>query len=153
MFQDLRDPNGPVRSATELVIEDRELVNRIGSSFGRLQSEVVAPTVARGLDVLNRRGAMDIELKVDGRLITLKHLSPLARAQDMDDLAILERTIQVTPEESFALGVKVEDLGAWVAEKTGLDPRLIRDPAERQKIQEQAAQLLDESQKQQQAAA
>lgn len=145
LFQSLRDPNGPVRSATEIAIDDRELVNRVGSSFGRLQTEVVEATVKRGLDVLARRGAMPV-LRIDGREVTLKHLSPLARAQDMDDLMTLQRTLEVTPEASIALGIKVEELGAWVAQKTGLDPRLIRDPAEREQLQQQAKQLIAQGQ-------
>ena len=145
LFQSLRDPNGPVRSATEIAIDDRELVNRVGSSFGRLQTETVEATVVRGLDVLARRGAMP-KLKVDGREVTLKHLSPLARAQDMDDLMTLQRTLEVTPEASIAIGIKVEDLGAWVAKKTGLDPRLIRDPAEKKVLQKQAAAMIAQGQ-------
>lgn len=152
LFQDLRDPNGPVRSATEIAVADRELVNKIGSSFGRLQTEVVEATVVRGLDVLQRRGAMP-KIRVDGREVTLKHLSPLARAQDMDDLLTLQRTLEVTPEASVAIGIKIEELGAWVAQKTGLDPRLIRDPAEREAIQKQAAEAIQAGQVPQKAAA
>ena len=33
LFNDLRDPSGPVRTATEIAIEARELAKRIGSAF------------------------------------------------------------------------------------------------------------------------
>lgn len=145
LFQNLREPSDAVVSATQVAIEDRELVNQIGSSFGRLQTEVVEASVVRATDILARRGSMP-ELKIDGRQVTLKHLSPLARAQDMDDLLTLQRTLEVAPEASIAIGIKIEDLGAWVAKKTGLDPRLIRDPAERKQLQDQAAQIIAQSQ-------
>lgn len=150
LFQQLRKPDDAVVSATQYGIEYRELIDKIGSSFGRLQTEVVEATVVRGLDVLARRGAMPA-IKVDGREVTLKHLSPLARAQDMEDLLTLQRTLEVTPEASVALGIKVEELGAWVAQKTGLDPRLIRDPAEREQLQQKAAELIAQSQQAQAA--
>ena len=47
LFNDLRDPTGAVRSATEVAIESRELAKRIGSAFGRLQTEVLVPILKR----------------------------------------------------------------------------------------------------------
>lgn len=145
LFENLREPAGPVRSATEIAIEDRELVNQIGSSFGRLQTEVVEATVQRCVDVLSRKGYMP-PLRIDGRTITLKHQSPLARAQDMDDLMTLERTMAAIPQEVAPMAIKIEELGAWVAKKTGLDPRLVRSEQERMQMQAQAAQLLAQTQ-------
>lgn len=141
LFENLREPSDAVVSATQVAIEHQELISKIGSSFGRLQTEVVEATVVRGLDVLAKRGAMP-DIKVDGREVTLKHLSPLARAQDMEDLLTLQRTLEVAPAESVALGIKVEELGSWVATKTGLDPRLIRDAGERAELQQKAAELI-----------
>lgn len=150
LFQHLRDPAGPVRSATEIAIEDRDLVEQIGSSFGRLQTEVVEATVGRGIDILARRGSMP-NIRLDGRQVTLKHLSPLARAQDMDDLLALQHTLGTVPQEVAALGIKIEELAAWVARKTGLDPHLIRDEGEREQLQERAAQLIAQAQQAQAA--
>lgn len=147
LFQHLREPDDSVISATQFAIEDRELVNQAGSSFGRLQTEVVEATTVRAVDILGQRGAM-AQMRIDGRLLTLKHLSPLARAQDMDDLLTLQRTLEITPEASVAIGIKIEDLGSWVAEKTGLDPRLIRDPQEKAALQQKAAELIAQSQAQ-----
>ncbi len=152
LFQHLREPSDSVISATQFAIESRELVDKIGSSFGRLQTEVVEATVARSVDLLSRRGSM-ANLRVDGRQITLKHTSPLARVQDMDDLETLRLTLESAPEEAIALGIKIEDLGGWVAEKTGLDPRLIRDPGEKAQLQAQAAELLANQQQQEVKAA
>ena len=150
LFQHLREPSDAVVSATQFALESRELVDKIGSSFGRLQTEVVEATVARAVDVLSRRGSM-ANLRVDGRQVTLKHTSPLARVQDMDDLETLRLTLESAPEESIALGIKVEDLGSWVAEKTGLDPLLIRDKGEKEQLKAQASELLANSQQAQAA--
>jgi hypothetical protein len=147
LFQNLREPSDAVISATQFAIEDRELVNQIGSSFGRLQTEVVEASVSRIIDVLAQRRSMP-NIRLDGREVILKHTSPLARAQDMDDLITLQRTLEAAPEEAIALGIKVEELGTWVAQKTGLDPRLIRDPGERAQLQKQAAEIIAAQQQQ-----
>lgn len=147
LFQQFRDPSDAVISATQFAIEDRELIDQVGSSFGRLQTEVVEATVSRTVDVLSRRGAM-APVRIDGRQITLKHTSPLARAQDLDDLITLQQTLESVPPESIPIGIKIEELGTWVAEKTGLDPRLIRDPGEKAQLAEQAAELIAASQQQ-----
>ena len=146
LFQHLREPSDAVISATQFAIEDRELVNEVGSSFGRLQTETVEATISRVVDVLSRRGSMP-NMRIDGRQVTLKHTSPLARVQDLDDLITLQRTREAAGgDEIFGMGVKIEELGTWVAEKTGLDPRLIRDPGEKAALQQQAAQLIAQGQ-------
>lgn len=145
LFQHLREPSDAVVSATQFATEFRELVDEAGSSFGRLQTETVEATISRVVDVLSRKEQMP-NIRIDGRQITLKHTSPLARAQDIDDLTTLQRTLEVAPDESIAIGIKVEDLGSWVAEKTGLDPRLIRDPAEKAQLQQIAAQIIADGQ-------
>jgi hypothetical protein len=148
LFQMLREPEDAVVSATQFAIENRELVNQMGSSFGRLQTEVVEASVRRGIDILSRRGAMP-NIRVDGRQVTLKHTSPLAKAQDMDDLITLQQTLEtagLAGPEAVAVGIKVEELATWVAKKTGLDPRLIRDQGEREALQQKAAEIVAQAQ-------
>lgn len=150
LFQHLREPDDSVVSATQFALEFRELVNQTGSSFGRLQTEVVEATIARVLDLLSQRGVMP-NIRLDGRTMTLKHTSPLARAQDLEDLVTLQQTLEAAPEASIALGIKIEELGSWVAKKTGLDPLLIREPSERKVLQRMAAEIIAQSQQAQAA--
>jgi hypothetical protein len=70
-------------------------------------------------------------LPIDGQRVALKHTSPLAKAQDLDDLFSLERMQQSVPPEALVLGVKLEELGTYVARKMGIDPALIRPEAEK----------------------
>ncbi len=145
LLDDQLKPEGPVRSATEVAIEERERVETIGSSFGRLQTEIIDGTVQRTTHLGREIGILAQSLRADGRLIKLQHQSPLARAQDMDELMTLARTLEVvTPlgPEVLALGLKVEEIPDWVAQKAGLDPRLRRTEGEREQLQEQAAQII-----------
>lgn len=154
LFEQEFRPDGPVRSATEIVIEDRKLAEDNSSVLGRQQTELVEPVTARGVSILAENGSIP-PIRVDGRSITLKHQSPQARAQDMDEIIQLQFGMEVLAplgQELVGIGLRVEDLSAWVAKKMGWDPELIRPKAERAKLQQDAAKLLADTRGQQQAA-
>lgn len=93
------DPLGPidlpVKSATEMSLRQQELAKRIGSAFGRLQYELIAPLVNRMLHILEEFGLIDIQnYRVDGQIIAIQHVSPLALAQDEENLMALMRWVQ-----------------------------------------------------------
>jgi hypothetical protein len=79
-------PEGPVRSATEIVERMKELQGDIGAAFGRLNQEGVTPIILRCLDILDEIGEIVLPLKIDGREIAIQPLSPLAQVQAMDDV-------------------------------------------------------------------
>lgn len=135
LFNDLRDPTGAVRSATEVAIESRELAKRIGSAFGRLQTEVLIPIITRVVSILTRRGLLDA-IKLDGKDIDIKFMSPLARQQDAEDILTVQQAVQFVlnnagPDQA-KIGFKLEDFGAWVAEKSGMPASLVRSQAEKE---------------------
>ena len=101
LFNDLRDPTGAVRSATEVAIESRELAKRIGSAFGRLQTEVLVPIIKRVAAILTRRGLIQ-PLQLDGQDIEIKFTSPLARAQDAEDILNVQQAVAVCIAECRA---------------------------------------------------
>jgi hypothetical protein len=135
LFNDLRDPTGAVRSATEVAIESRELAKRIGSAFGRLQTEVLIPIITRVVAILTRRGLIEA-IKLDGKDIDIKFMSPLARQQDAEDILTVQQAVQFVltnagPDHA-KIGFKLEEFGAWVGEKSGMPASLIRSQAERE---------------------
>ena len=73
-----------------------EFTQRIGSSYGRLQTEFVERGLHRSVALLKSIGKMP-DFKIDGREITLKHLSPLARAQDQEELLGLQTAVAMAP--------------------------------------------------------
>lgn len=76
----------PVKTATEISLRQQDLAKRIGSAFGRLQFEFIAPLVRRLLDILDSLGMIDIGPLVQGNAINVRHVSPLAMAQDEEDV-------------------------------------------------------------------
>jgi len=98
MFADPLGPiDLPVKTATEVAYRQQELAKRIGSAFGRLQYEMITPLINRVLYVLNEwklLPTMGDKLIIDGRLIGVKHESPLAAAQDQESVMAIQQFIQ-----------------------------------------------------------
>lgn len=144
LFNDMRDPTGPVRSATEIAIEARELAERMGSAFGRLQTEVLIPILQRVAFILQRRGIIE-PIQIGGKEIAVKFTSPLARAQDSDDLLAVQQayefTLATAGPQMAPLQFKVEDFGKYASEKMGAPSELLRSETERKQVASNAAQV------------
>ncbi len=144
-FENLQ--KGPVQSATAWMIADRRAIAETGGAYGRLQNELVAKRTERAIQILADQGRVP-PIRVDGRNIQLEYQSPLARAQDQEELLDMQQGMALVKEiapEALPLGIKIEDLAAFVANKLGMDPRLIRSPEERDQRLAQAQQLVQEN--------
>lgn len=98
MFADPLGPiDLPVKTATEVAYRQQELAKRIGSAFGRLQYELITPLINRILFVLNEWQMLPTlgdKVSVDGRLVGVKHESPLAAAQDQESVMAIQQFVQ-----------------------------------------------------------
>ena len=134
------DLEDPVRSATEQMLRNQEMLRNAGASFGRLKTEMLEPIVKRGLGILKREGRLP-DIKLDGKEITLKMQSPLAKAEAMEDFnnfQIWFAQLSQLPPEIQALGAKLENIPNWTAEKLGLPSNeLARTEDEIKQAQEQ----------------
>lgn len=122
-----------------------------GSDYGRLQTEFVDKIVKRGINILQRRGLIP-PIRVDGKEVTIKHTSPLSRAQDQEDLLAYDQLMgRLAPlgMEVTALGIKIEDVPDYIADKLGIPQSLRRDDIEREDLQNKVAELLAQAQGQQ----
>ena len=73
-------------TATEVLERSAETARLLGATYGRLQSELLTPLVARSLAILARRGEVPPVLLDQGR-VALRYESPLARVQGRADAA------------------------------------------------------------------
>jgi len=149
------DPYGntkqPVKSATEMSLRSQELLMDAGSAFSRLQSEFIEKIIKAVVYILKEEGKLG-DFKVDGREVTIKHTSPLARAQDQEDLLAMQQFMEMGAgfgPEVFALGAKVEDTVSWIGKKLGIEQKLLRTEQERIEMQKQAAAAMQQQQEQQ----
>lgn len=132
---------GPIKTATEISLADRNRLWAMNGEFNRVQEELLFKIMARGIDILQRRGLIP-KFKIDGREVTVRFVSPFARSQDGEDVLALQKTISLVSvfgPEALQLGFKSEDLARWASSKNGVDMTMVRTKAEQeQKVKETA---------------
>ena len=145
------DPLGeitdPVRSATENVIRQQEMLKKRGANFGRLRSEFIFPLVDRVTQILVDAGKIP-DIKVDGRDVTLKMESPLASAEQQDNVSNLLmylNAISGLPDEVKLLGAALESVPSFLVENLNLPTELARS---KEQIKEAQQLILQQAQEQ-----
>lgn len=144
----LADPmpsfNDPVRTATEISIRNSNMLKNSGAQLGRLKSEWVEPVIERCVDILQKNGKLP-KISIDGREVTIKHTSPLAKIEDQEDLIGFNEflnTMGVMEQYSpglTALTVKLEKAPSYLANKFGGFEELMRT---KQETEETAATVV-----------
>jgi hypothetical protein len=138
----LRRAEGPVKTATEIAIDDRDLLMEEHATFGRLQTELVDRTVQRFLRIMQDLGLSPV-IKIDGREVTLKHTSPLSRIQDSEEVLSIQRFYEVgnatVGPEVMALSTNIQAVPKQLAKRLGVPAELLRSDEEIAELQQQAA--------------
>ena len=132
--------NMSARSATEIVERMKELAQNMGAAFGRLITETMVPIIRRVLHIMNEKGLIELPLKVNGLEVKVVPISPLAKAQNLEEVNEVMQFFQI----ANALGpggmseVKPDAIAAFVADKLGVPSDLRTSEEEKQMIQKQA---------------
>jgi hypothetical protein len=88
----LGELDAPVKSATEIAMRAQSVAKMLGSAYGRMQGEGAEQIMLRGLYILEELGMVDLSgFTIDGSNIAIQHVSPLAVAQDQDELTAMTR--------------------------------------------------------------
>ena len=140
----LGDPNKTPASATEVAERMADLSRKIGSAFGRLQSEMVQPLLQRVVYILQKQGRIEMPT-VNGREVKIRSVSPLAQAQSNQDIVSLNRFLQTVAgsfgPEILNILISSEETALYLAKKFGVPDNLIRDADERQQLVQMAQQM------------
>jgi len=151
--ESLPPDNMSARSATEVVERMKELSQNLGSAFGRLINETMIPVVSRMLQVMDEKGLITLPLKVNGLEIKISPVSPLAMAQNMEEVQNVLQYAQIAqgagPEG--AMSIKVDEMMDYIAEKLAVPQRLRPTPQERMIIKQQMQQQAQQQQMMQMA--
>ena len=136
-------------TATEVAERMADLSRQIGAAFGRLQAELVNPVLQRVIYILKKQGRIKIPV-VNGREIKIKSSSPLAQAQQQQDVATIDRFLamvqsRVGPQLLNVL-VKQDEVAKYVAKKLGVPEQLIRSQEEMQEAAQQMQQMMQQQQ-------
>lgn len=146
---------GPVKSATEISVADRNRLWAMNGEYSRIQAELLGRIVARGVFILQKKGLIP-KFKLDGKSVTVKYTSPFATTQNADDLISLQKTIQTLlglgPQvgpAAVGTGLNVKDIPGYVARLNGVPESLIMTDADRQQLMQngmQAQQMMQQNQ-------
>lgn len=152
MFGDpLGDVNNPVKTATEISLRQQDLAKRIGSAYGKLQYELIAPLINRCLDILDDLDLIDLgQFRVDGGKISIQHVSPLAQAQNEEDIVNMTRYAETVlglfgPEMGMAL-MHPDKFAIEYASKLNIDPSIPITQEEADQIKAAMAQQAQQAQ-------
>ncbi|MBT8411177.1 MAG: head-tail connector protein [Octadecabacter sp.] len=143
----------PGRTATEMTLRSQQLNMNRAASFGRLETELIEKVARRGMDILRKAGKVP-DIKIDGRDVEIKHTSPLAQAQDQEDLMLLNTAMEMSAPlgpEIIAGSIKIEDVPGYIYDKLNVEPKLQRTEGEKAQLTEMVAQMLAAMQAQQEA--
>jgi hypothetical protein len=137
---------GAVRSASEIVERAKELQYDASAAFGRLNHELVPDVIRVVLDILDRKKVALIDwnkMKIDQLVMKVNVISPLARAQSLDDVQNtvqwLETMKAIGGDMMLAHASKIEDVGPYLGNRFGVSKTLIRPKAERDALEKAAA--------------
>jgi hypothetical protein len=133
-------PTGTPMSAREVSERMQELYRIAGPNFVRLISELIDPFIKRVVFILRKRGLIDLPA-VNGREVTIKPDSPLARSQDQNDIVsfghFAELTAAAYGPESLVMATKKDDVIPWLADKLQFPAKFIRTEEEQAVIAQQ----------------
>lgn len=142
--ESLPPDNMSARSATEVVERMKELAQNLGSAFGRLINETMIPIVQKTLEVMDQSGMITLPLKVDGQEVKVTPTSPLAQAQNMEEVNSIMQFAQLAqamgPEGQLA--VKTGEMIDYLADKMGVPASIRTTPMERQQMMMEAQQMM-----------
>lgn len=97
----LQPQDGPDMTATEVHVRVQLIRQLLGPIYGRLQAEYLQPLVIRCFGIAYRAGVLGVAPQsLQGKNFTVKYISPLARAQRMEDVTAMDRLEQTVIAES-----------------------------------------------------
>ncbi|MDR1275861.1 MAG: head-tail connector protein [Candidatus Accumulibacter sp.] len=153
MADQLQPQNGPQMTATEVHVRVNLIRQLLGPIYGRLQAEYLQPLIERCFGLAWRAGVFGpAPESLAGREFSIRYLSPLARAQKLDDVTAIERYIadvasfaQIFPElvdqiDGARAGRRIAEGLGVPSDVTRSDDEVarVRDERARQAAQEKA---------------
>lgn len=162
MADQLQPQDGPAMTATEVHVRVALIRQLLGPLYGRFQAEDLAPTVERVFGLLYRRGRPELggrpgQVAIDDMPESLtdtqyrvRFNNPLARAQKLEDVTAIERTVLLAGSMAQAGKTEVLDLIdgdeglRLAAEGLGAPAKLLRDEKALKAFRDQRAEAQEQ---------
>lgn len=96
---------GPQMTATEVIARKEEFVREVGSVFGRLETDYVAPTVERTFELLLEVGAFPpVPESLQGQDVKFIYRNPISQVREEIEAALIQLTINEVGEIASVTG-------------------------------------------------
>ena len=146
----------PGMTATEALIREQQRAMLLVPILGRVQAEMIGPTIERELDIISRAGLLPEPppelLESGGILVNIEFDAAVNRAQrSQESTAIMQTVEMVLPmaqaEPAVTKLFKFVEVGRELANITGMPAKLLRTPEEVYELQqaEQQAQMMQQA--------
>jgi hypothetical protein len=123
----------------------KELAQNLGAAFGRLITETMVPIITRVLFIMDEKGLIQLPLKVNGLEVKVVPVSPLAKAQNLEEINEIMQFFQIA--NSLGPGgvaeLKPDAIATYIGDKLGVPSNLRTTPEEKQQIIQQSMQMFD----------
>jgi len=122
-------------TATAVLEHSAQTARLLGATYGRLQNELLTPMVTRVLAILRRRGEIP-PIHLDGREVTLRYASPLARVQGRADAANTLLFLQAVGSIGGTAAAQVDAVAAtrWLARTLGAPAEVLVPPGQQAEL-------------------
>jgi hypothetical protein len=154
MADQLQPQDGPAMTATEIHARIALIRQQLGPTFGRMQAEYLQGLVVRCFMLAMRAGIFgQPPQSIAGRGFAVKYISPLARAQKLEDVTAIQQTLgyvlQVAPVRPDILdNYDFDEIARTLAEGQGVPMKIIVDLQQVQALRQQRAQQQAQAQQQ-----
>lgn len=155
----LQPQDGPAMTATEVHVRVQLIRQLLGPIYGRLQAEYLQPLITRCFGIAYRAGVLgEAPASLRDRVFSVKYISPLARAQRLEDVTAMDR-METTLMQEAQLDPGVLDIYDFEAasrersDLLGVPKSLIRTQKQVDSLRETRKKISQEKEKQAQAQA
>jgi hypothetical protein len=139
---------GPNMTATEVRARMELMQQILGPVVGRLQSELLNPLIQRVFMVMFRNGQLaepPMVLQEGGSKLDVEYVSPLARAQRMEEVFAVERwfgqLMQIAQADPAVMDiVDFNSIGRMIAKRVGVPAEAMKSEEEIMQVQAQRAE-------------
>lgn len=107
MADQLPPADGPAKTAYEYSVRLQVIRKLLGPVYGRFQSEYLKPLIERCFGIAFRAGIFSAPPQsLANRVFTVKYLSPLARAQKLEEVNAIDEYVANTLKQAQLIGDK-----------------------------------------------
>ncbi|EPK0247819.1 portal protein [Serratia marcescens] len=154
MADQLQPQDGPAMTATEVHVRVALIRQLLGPVYGRFQAEYLQPLVERCFGIAFRAGVFpEPPESMNAANFNVRYISPLARAQKLEDVTAIERyaqnvmqLVQVYPD--IIDNMDSDEASRVVGEALGVPAKVMRSSADVSTLRDQRAKAQQQQQQQ-----